>query len=773
MTMPTTPAIVSGPPDLQRLSRQREWLWAFLLIGLVFVSYARVFNAGFIWDDESHLTRNPCIVGPLGLKEVWTSAQAVYYPLVLTTFWTVHKFAGLSPWPYHLLNVFLHAGSAVLLWQVLRQLNVRGAWLGAALWALHPVMVQSVAWVTELKNTQSGFFYLLWILCFLKWHERPRIMQITRIKNTKEQGGAPSKTESPARWWQFALSLLFFLLATLSKPSVVMLPVVLALCVWWRTGRIRWRDIAALAPFVLISALASVWTILEQKFHAGAIGAEWAQTWPERLIIAGRAIWFYVAKLAWPYPLIFIYPRWKINSSQLTAYLPFVAALAGLLSLGLIRAKWSRTVFFAAGYYVVSLFPVLGFFSVYFFRYSFVSDHFQYLASMGPLALAGAAIATLLGGFCETPADFLSHPDAVPRSGSTIASPRWRLVLSGGLCGILLVSLGFLTWRQTAEYHNLFALYTATLQKNPDCWMAHYNLGIVLSEQGEADPAIDHYRRAVDLRPGYAEAHYNLGRLLVELGQPADAIAHYERAAAINPADAEAQNNLGVTLFGIGHTDDAIAHYQKALEIRPDYAEASCNLANALIAKHDFDGAIARYKACLAAIPDQEEAQYNLASALLRKGRTDEAIVEYQKVLQVHPESADAHANLGSAWLAKGRVRDAMAEYTNALQISPENLAALSNLAWLLATSPDPFLRNGSEAVRLAERADSASSRSDKHPTVLRILAAAYAEAGQFAEAKETAHQALEAANIQGNTALAEALQGELALYDLGWPYHK
>jgi len=387
--------------------------------------------------------------------------------------------------------------------------------------------------------------------------------------------------------------------------------------------------------------------------------------------------------------------------------------------------------------------------------------------------LAGAGIATLLGRFCETPADFVSHPDTVPRSGSTTVSSRRRLVLSGALCGILLVVLGSLTWRQTADYHDLFALYTATLQKNPGCWMAHYNLGIVLTEQGEADQAIDHYKRAVALRPDYAEAHYNLGRLLVEQGQLDDAIAHYERAAVINPADAEAQNNLGVTLFGIGRADDAIAHYQKALEIRPDYAEASCNLANALIAKDDFDGAIARYKACLAAIPDQEEAQYNLASALLRRGRTDEATVQYQKVLQMHPQSADAHANLGSAWLAKGRVRDAMAEYTKALQNSPENLAALSNLAWLLATSADPSVRNGSEAVRLAERADSVSSRSETHPTVLRILAAAYAEAGEFAEAKETAQNALQAANMQGNTALADALQSDLALYDLDLPFHK
>jgi protein O-mannosyl-transferase len=746
-----------------RVSRwRRDWFWALPLIAFVFIAYTQVLRAGFIWDDESHLTQNPCVVGPLGLKEIWTTTQAVYYPLVLTTFWALHKFFGLNPLPYHLLNISFHVASAILLWRILQVLRIRGAWLGAALWALHPVMVQSVAWVTELKNTQSCVFYLLSILFFLKW---------------EDQGGAVSRPSQrrtgDRRSLVFALSLLFFLLATLSKTSVVMLPFVLALCVWWMRGGIRWRDTLALAPFALISVVASAWTIWEQRFHARAVGPDWVQTFPERLIIAGKGIWFYLGRLVWPHPLIFIYPRWDVDSSKVVAYLPLLAAVAGLVALWFIHTKWGRALFFAAAYYVVSLFPVLGFFSVFFFRYSFVSDHFQYLASMGPLALAGARIATLLGRFCETPADFLSQPDAVPRSGSTIASPRWRLGLSGGLCGILLVSLGFLTWRQTAEYHNLFALYTATLQKNPGCWMAHYNLGIVLSEQGEADQAIDHYRRAVALRPDYAEAHYNLGRLLVEHGQLADAIAHYERAAAINSADAEARNNLGVTLFGMGRTDDAIAHYQKALEIRPDYAEASCNLANALIAKGDFDGAIARYKACLAAIPDQEAAQYNLASALLRKGRTDEAIIQYQKVLQMNPESADAHANLGIAWLTKGRVRDAMEEYTRALQISPENLAALSNLAWLLATSSDSSLRNGSEAVRLAERADSTSSRSDKHPTVLRILAAAYAEEGQFAEAKETAQHALEAANIQGNTSLAEALQGELALYDLGLPYHQ
>jgi tetratricopeptide (TPR) repeat protein len=771
MTMPTTPAIVNEPPDLDRPSWQREWLWAFLLVALVFISYARVFNAGFIWDDESHLTRNPCVVGPLGLKEIWTSARAVYYPLVLTTFWTVHRFAGLSPWPYHLLNVLLHAGSAVLLWQVLRQLNVRGAWLGAALWALHPVMVQSVAWVTELKNTQSGFFYLLSIFCFLKWDERLRIRRILRIKKgTAEQDRAVSRPpwrlagDGYCLMW-FALSLSFFILATLSKPSVVMLPVVLALCLWWRTGRIYWRDIAAIAPFVLISALASVWTIVEQKFHAGAIGAEWAQTWPERLIIAGRAIWFYVAKLAWPYPLIFIYPRWKINSSELIAYLPLVAALGGLLVLWLIRAKWSRAVFFAAAYYVVSLFPVLGFFSVYFFRYSFVSDHFQYLASMGPLALAGAGIVTGCSRLAASRR--LSALPSILRHGAVVRTP---LV---GICGVLLLSLVFLTWRQTAVYHNLVTLYTGILAKNPGCWMAHYNLGIALNNQGKTDEAIAHYREAIELRPSYAEAHYNLGRLLARKGQLDDAVTHYEKALEIDPADAEAQNNLGVTLFGSGRVDEAIAHYQEALKIRPDYAEPSCNLASALLSKGDLDGAIAYYSMCLALLPNQAEPEHNLASALLRKGRTDEAIAHYKKALELRPDSADAHANLGSAFLEKGRVQDAIAAYRNALRISPENVPAQTNLAWLLATSSDPSLRNGSEAIRLAEQADSESSRSENHPIVLRILAAAYAESGRFTEAKKAAQQALQEAEMQGNSTLSNALRDEIALYELGLPYHK
>jgi len=257
---------------------------------------------------------------------------------------------------------------------VLARLRVPGAWLGAALWALHPVQVQSVAWVTELKNTQSCLFWLLAILFFLKWRE-------SRALADRRHG-----------WTLYALALLGAAAAILSKSSTVMLPVVFGLCWSWDEGRWRWRNAAPLAPFFVISAVASGWTIWEQKFHAGAIGGDWAQTWPQRLIIAGRDVWFYLGKLAWPHPLIFIYPRWRIDASQPLAYLPVFAAVIAMLVLWRRRNDWGRPFFFAFAYFVVSLFPVLGFFNVYYFRFSFVADHFQYLASMGPLALAAAGM---------------------------------------------------------------------------------------------------------------------------------------------------------------------------------------------------------------------------------------------------------------------------------------------------------------------------------------------------------------------------------------------
>src|SRR5438477_8537197 len=280
------------------------FLLAASLIVLILIAYAPVLRSGFIWDDDYHLTRNPCIIGPLGFKEIWTSTRAIYYPLVLTNFWVLHKVFGLNPLPYHLLNILMHGASAVLLWRVLVRLKIQGAWFGAALWALHPVMVQSVAWITELKNTQSCFFFLLSILFFLKGDDAR-----SSIAWTNESRRS------------FGFSLLFFAMAVASKPSTVMLPFVLALCLWWRRGRWQWRNLSRLGPFILISLVASGWTIWEQEFPGGARGANWSQSLLERFAIAGLDVWFYLGKIVWPHPLIFIYPRWNYTR-ELIAVLP-------------------------------------------------------------------------------------------------------------------------------------------------------------------------------------------------------------------------------------------------------------------------------------------------------------------------------------------------------------------------------------------------------------------------------------------------------------------
>jgi protein O-mannosyl-transferase len=657
-----------------------------LLLAIAF-AYARVRSAGFIWDDEQHLTQNPVIVGPLGFAEIWTSAHAVYYPLVLTTFWILHKCVGLNPLPYHLLNVAWHALSALLFWRVLIQLRVRGAWLGAAIWALHPVVVQSVAWITEMKNTQSAVFYLLAISLFLQ---------------------SRGRSQRGLLYW---LSVVSFAAAITSKPSTVMLPAVLALCLWWREGRFRWRDLRPLIPFLLISLIASAWTIWEQKFHAGATGPEWMQTPLQRILISADAIWFYLLKLVWPHPLIFIYPRWNVDPARPLAYVPLVALVIVAILLFVVRNGLPRPVFFAFVYFVITLFPVLDFFDVYFFRYSFVSDHFQYLASMGPLALVGAAV--------------------------WMASERLKELPRLALSTALLLLLGALTFHQTAKYLDAVTLYRVTLAANPRCWMADYNLAIALKDRGELDDAITHYRHAIATRADYADAHFNLARLLLEKGEINEALDHYRRAIEIRPTDADAHNNYGSALRELGQIDNAKREYEIALKLQPNYSEA----------------------------------RLNLATLFLRSGQTAEAIAQLEEAKRVQPNDPIVHTSLGNALMKAGRGPEAVGEFNRALQFTPDDVGALNSLAWLLATASDATVRSGARAVQLAERANEITLHAD--PVILHTLAAAYAEAGRFEDALVTARRGMKLANQNGKSAIYDALRAELPLYELGLPYHQ
>jgi tetratricopeptide (TPR) repeat protein len=509
-----------------------------VLVAAIFIAYLRVWHAGFIWDDDDHLTRNPCIVGPLGFGAIWTSSKAVYYPLVLTSLWVQHAIWGLNPLPYHLVNVALHGVCGVLLWRVLRRLNVAGAWLGAALWALHPVQVESAAWITEQKNTQSGVFYLLAILFFLRWLEAANAANAAKVAEGEESPpGFP-------RARRYGLAVLCATLAILSKSSTVMLPMVLGLCWWWMDGRWRWRNSLWLAPFCVVSAAASAWTIWEQKYANHALGAEWSQTWPQRAVIAGKDVWFYLWKLAWPHPLTFIYRQWNTDSTHAAAFVPLMALVCLMALLWLARDGKLRPVFFAAAYFVISLFPVLSFFNVYFFRYSFVGDHFQYLASMGPLALAGAGIAW----------------------GARRAGAERGLVYPVA-AGALLIVLGGLTFLQCGVYYNLETLWRFTLADNPDAWIGHFNLADILVRQGRLDEATAEYREQLRLLPTSEEGLGNLANVLVLQGHTDEAVERFEELLRLDPGSAEGHGNLASALLRENRIEEAIEHARLAVEL--------------------------------------------------------------------------------------------------------------------------------------------------------------------------------------------------------------
>jgi protein O-mannosyl-transferase len=629
-------ALRRGTKYSNKISKQTswfrvDWFWGVMLILAIILVYAPVWKAGFIWDDDTILTANPSIIGPPGLKEIWTTGAADICPLTLTTFWVEHALWGLNPMPYHLVNVLLHGACAVLLWRVLRSLRAQGAWLGAALWALQPVAVESVAWITEMKNTESGLFFLLSILFFVRW---------LRAKNLGGRTGGG---------WSYALSLFFAALAIASKSSTVILPVVLCLCAWWIAGRLSWRNAARTVPIFLMAIAASALSIWTQGLQlAKFIDPQWVRPWPQRLATAGDAVWFYLGKLLLPHPLITIYPRWHIDAGQWVSYLPLLALIVILSIFWLRRELWSRACFFAFAYFLVALLPALGLIDTYIFRYSLVFDHFQYLASIGPLALAGTGLVRL--------SDFI------------IPKKPW---LQSALCAGLLLILGTASWQRTWVYENEDALWTDELAKNPNCWLGHYNLGNALLQKGQVDDAVAQYQKAVEIYPNYQEAHGNLGLALFQKGQVDDAVAQYEKAVEINPNYAAARYNLGNALFQKGQLDEAIDQLQKAVEINPNYAAAHINLGNALFQKGQFDQAIDQFKKAVDINPEAE-ARFNLGNALLQKGRLDEAAEQFLKALEMNPNSFQTHYTFGVALAQKGQLDEAITQFREVLRLKPD-----------------------------------------------------------------------------------------------------
>jgi tetratricopeptide (TPR) repeat protein len=660
-----TPAVTLAP------GRWQAAMPGLALVLLVVVAYLPALHGQFIWDDDFHVIKSTALRSLGGLWRIWfvPGATQQYYPLTHSSFWVDYHLWGLNPFAYHVENILLHGINAILLWQLLRRLKVTGAWLGAAFFALHPVCVESVAWISERKNTLSGFFFLLALFAVIEFW-----LPKTAREDTRPATVGRRPIFGPWKFYWLALAL--YLCALWSKTATAGLPGVILLLAWWKRGWVRWKDWALVFPFLALGVGIGLLTVsIEHKFITDAANLdEWKLSLGDKFIIAGHAIWFYLGKLCWPHPLIFVYPRWVLRPSQPLAYLPLVMAGIAFGLLWLKRNTWSRPTLMAAGYFVVMLFPALGFINIFPFRYSFVADHFQYLATIGPLTLAAAGISSLLA-----------------RSKNAALKPA--------CIGVVLALFGALTWRQAGVYLNLETLWRDTLAKNPGAWMAHDNLGLNLTEQRRFDEADAEYRKAIAIRPNDHIAYYDLGLKAAIQGNLDEAIDNFSRTLDLSPSFAMARYQIGNVFVRQNNLDDAIHEYREALKSLPDLMMGHFNLANTLARKGNTDEAIEEYHRTLASDPDFAPAHASLGRVLAAKGNIDGAIQQYQQALEIDPNSVEALANLANAFVSKGNLKDAITCYRSALQLDPNSPVLHFDLSVALT-------RQGNAQEAEAERAE-------------------------------------------------------------------
>ncbi|HXI83984.1 MAG TPA: tetratricopeptide repeat protein [Verrucomicrobiae bacterium] len=685
--MPAEPATGRSPGTKTPFGTS-DWLLALLLVAATFLAYFPVWHGLPIWDDGSYITR--ARFGSLdGLRRMWFEPGTTehYYPLLDTVFWVQSKLWGGSTLGYHLVTIACHAAGALLVLKILRRLQVKGAWLAAAIFALHPVHVESVAWISELKNTMSGVFYLGAALAYLEFDE----------------------TESLS--W-FAFTAVLFLSALLCKTTVVVWPFAMLVIVWWKHGRLSWkRNVLPLLPllaFAAVDGYASVW--VDRRVISGAV-TQLQFPLMQRLVIAGHACWFYIGKLLWPVDLCPIYPRWQLGHATAADYLYPVGMLALLIGLWLLRNR-TRAPLAAALFFVVTLLPVLGLISFSYFQFSFVADHFQYLASLGIITLIAA------GG---------AHLQETCRSFSR---PVWM-----GLWVAVLVALAGLTWSHSWVYTDVERFARATLARDPDSWAGHDFLGMVLTSQGKTAEAIDHFNKALQGNPRYALGHYNLGCALALQGKLTEAMQQYEQALQLQPDFVRAHYNLGCVLALQGNFDGAIEQYEDALRLKPDSIDAP-------------------------------EFHNNLGIALASSGKLDEAIEHFRQAVRLRPAFADAHANLGHAFSDQKKFDEAIEHYEQAVQLTPDSATSCEQLARLLVLRGGGNPADSTRAVQLAERA--CQLTENRQPVCLDTLAGAYAATRRFADATAMEERALELARAAGQTNLTREIQSHLKLYQDG-----
>lgn len=626
-------------------------VWIAIAIPLsAFIAYAPAVKNGFIWDDDRYVVNNELLANRGGLRKIWLEIGATdqYYPLTYTTFWIEKRVWGDSPSGYHVINILLHAVNAVLVWRLLALLGIPGAALAGLLFAVHPLHVESVAWITERKNTLSLLFYLLAALAYARF-----------------DGWRGYDATTSRRWGAYVVTIGLFALALLSKSAVATLPAAILLIVWWRRGRLGIRDIVPTLPMFGLAIASGYITVLVESSHVSLETGDAVLAWPSRLIVAGRATWFYLGKLAWPHPLCFTYPRWSIDPSNVMQYLD--AFMAGALVVGLtVTAKRiGRGVLTAVLFYGGSLLPVLGFVDVYAMRYSFVADHFAYLPSIGLITLAAAGLVQL--------------------------APAMRNAARFGPL-FLAAPLVALCWQHCGAFRDLESLWTDTLRKNPAAYMAHTNLGIIMQQRGDVDGALAHYQTALQLKPDLFNAHYNAAIALDSKGLLLDAGRHYEKALDLRPDFANGHFNYALLLSKSKNHDAAAAHLLEVLRIMPSDNEARFKLGCVYADAGKLEEAVREIKKALKAMPESPIIYARLAQVYYDMGDLERADAFFRAALKRKADYAYAHHGLGRTLERLGRTADAVTSYREALRLDPARLALRDHIAALehLGTTTQP-----------------------------------------------------------------------------------
>jgi tetratricopeptide (TPR) repeat protein len=671
-----------------------------LIAVAAFIVYLPCITGEFVMDDDLLLTNNSLVRSQDGLCQFWCTNEAPeYYPAAYTTFWIEWRLWGMNPAGYHVTNLILHVVESLLIWLVLRKLSIPGAILAALIFAVHPVNVESVAWIAQRRNIMAMLFFLLSILWYLK-----AVMPTSSVgmAPARSHGGpwerdtahCPQSTAHCFSWYW--LSLAAFVLAMLGKGSAAVLPALLLGIIWWLQpqgtgpifeGSMRARSAKmGLSPFIRrhllqtapFFAVAAALTAVNVWFQTrGTEVVARSANFTERLLGAGGAIWFYLYKALLPINLAFVYSQWHIKAGNPLWWPPLFAALIVTAVLWRDRTGWSRPLLFAWGCFCVALAPVLGFADVGFMRFSLVADHYQHIAIIGVVALAAASWST-----------WQKHAQG---------GAHWA---ANAIAIMAVAALMFLTWRQSELYRDATTLYQDTLEKNPGCWMAQNNLGIALEIAGRPQLAIGYYRQALLLKPDFPDAHTNLGNALFGTGRLQESIEHFKQALLLNPNHAPAHNNLGAILVQAGRPQEAVEHYKQALKLKPDFPEVYNNLGNLMYGKGQMQDAIKYFRKALSFRSDYSEAQYNLGNALVQDGRPQEAIEHYRQSMQLKPNQPVVHYSLGIALMQIDQPREAAEQFRQALLFQPDYIEAYFNLALAYAKTDQP-----ADAAAMAQKA--------------------------------------------------------------------